>query len=426
MKILLISHNPISSYQSMGKTFVSLFSEFDKEELCQLYVYPSFPDVDVASSCYRITDREAIKAIVPSSCVGNEVFVHEYKGDMIEDKADSKFYAKRSNNQPLKRLIRDAVWKLSHWYSRKLRDWLDRENPTCIFLAPGYAKFIYDIALKISKDRNIPIITYICDDYYFLESPKSFLGRTELKLLQKKTRQILENTSLLVTISEEIKNQYSEEFGVKTQVIMTGSSFEPCDKAVVKDEIKSFSYFGNIGVNRERPLSHIGHTLDEINSERGTDYRLNIYTKSDNEAIRNAFCNIKSIRMCGFLVGDEFRKEFLEADCLIHVEDFSKETMDLVKGSVSTKIADSLSGGIPLLAYGPQGVASIEHLKRHHCAFVCTQYSKLKAVISELIEDKEKREKLTQNALDVAKKHHSCTFNSTKLKEIINQIQEKI
>ena len=425
IKILLISHNPFSTYQSMGKTFVSLFCNFEKTELCQLYIYPSFPNVDAVNSCYRITDRDAIKAIIPRSCVGQEVSVREYKGSMIEDKQDSKFYAKRSNNQPLKRLIRDSVWKLSHWYSKKLRGWLDEEAPTCIFLAPGYAKFIYDIALRISKERNIPIITYICDDYYFLEQPKNFLGRMELKLLQRKTKQIFNHTSALITISEEIKKQYSKEFAVKTDVIMTGSGFEPRDKVFIKDEITSFSYFGNIGVNRERSLSDIGRVLDEINGEHNTDYHLNIYTRTDNEVVRAAFSGVKSIRMCGFLVGEEFEKEFFNADCLIHVEDFSRESVDLVKGSVSTKIADSLSASIPLLAYGPSGVASIEHLRRNDCAFVCTQKDKLREVIVKMIQDKNERGRITQNAVHVARKHHSCVSNSKRLKEILKQIQEK-
>ena len=425
MKVLLISHNPFSTYQSMGKTFVSLFSEFEKAQLCQLYIYPSYPDVDAVDSCYRITDREAIKSIIPCFCVGQEVAVRQYNGDMIEDKADAKIYAKSSNHQPLKRLIRDAVWKMSHWYNRKLREWLEKEAPTCIFLAPGYAKFIYDIALKISKERNIPVITYICDDYYFLEKPKSMLGRLELRSLQKKTRQIFEHTSRLVTISEEIKNQYTNEFGVKGEVIMTGSAFEPCDNVLQKDEIKTFSYFGNIGLNRERPLSHIGRILDEINTEQGTDYHLDIYTRAEDEAVKSAFGDIKSIRLCGFLTGEEFEKHFFGADCLVHVEDFSKESIDLIKGSVSTKIADSLSASIPLLAYGPSGVASIEHLKRNECAFVCTQHNELKAVVTTLIQDKNERQRITENATDTARKYHRSGTNSIKLKEIVKQIQEK-
>ena len=46
MKVLIISHNPISNQSNMGKTFLSLFSQFDKEELCQLYIYPVIPNED--------------------------------------------------------------------------------------------------------------------------------------------------------------------------------------------------------------------------------------------------------------------------------------------------------------------------------------------------------------------------------------------
>lgn len=52
MKVLLISHNSISTYQNMGKTFLSLFNCFQKEELCQLYIYPS--KNSIIESCLRI------------------------------------------------------------------------------------------------------------------------------------------------------------------------------------------------------------------------------------------------------------------------------------------------------------------------------------------------------------------------------------
>lgn len=41
MKVLLLSHNPVTTYNNMGKTFLSLFSAFRPEELCQLYLYPA-------------------------------------------------------------------------------------------------------------------------------------------------------------------------------------------------------------------------------------------------------------------------------------------------------------------------------------------------------------------------------------------------
>lgn len=421
----MISHNPFSTYQNMGKTFVSLFADFDKYEVCQLYIYPSYPNIEKANSYYRITDREAVQSIFGKKQIGQKVSIREYNGSMIESNFEKKIYSKRSNSMPLKRLLRDLAWKLSNWYSNQLKEWLDNEVPNCIFLAPGYAKFVYEIALKISKDRNIPIIMYICDDYYFVEKPATFVGCYQLKLLQKTMKKTIKKTNMIVAISEEIKDKYYDEFSVPVEVIMTGTSLNGFNEVSVKDEIKGFSYFGNIGINRERPLSDIGRILDEINEEYKTEYCLNIYTKADNEIVNSAFKGINSIKMHDFLVGEAFVKTFLNADCLIHVEDFSNESIDLVKGSISTKIADSLSSGIPLLAYGPDGIASIEHLKRNNCAFIANSKENLKEVICELVADKDKRKQITETALIVAKSYHCTVENSRKLKSIIKQLQEK-
>ena len=39
MKVLIISHLPVATQNNMGKTFLSLFSAFEREELCQMYIY---------------------------------------------------------------------------------------------------------------------------------------------------------------------------------------------------------------------------------------------------------------------------------------------------------------------------------------------------------------------------------------------------
>ena len=63
MKVLLLSHNPVTTYNNMGKTFLSLFSAFRPEELCQLFLYPAVPDTACCGSYYRFTDREALHSI---------------------------------------------------------------------------------------------------------------------------------------------------------------------------------------------------------------------------------------------------------------------------------------------------------------------------------------------------------------------------
>lgn len=410
----------------MGKTFMSLFKMFEKEELCQLYVFPTFPDVDMANSYYRITDKDAIKSIFRKTGTGGEVSVKKNNGSLMENKIDGRLYAKRSNNSPLRRLLRDVIWRFSNWNSEELREWLDKENPTCIFLAPGYAKFIYDIALVIAKERNIPIITYICDDYYFVRNPKGIIARYQLQMLQKKIRMTLNKTVLLVAISEEIRETYSEKFLLKAETIMTGTDIDCIvSRNEERTQIRELSYFGNMGINREVALADIGRALDEINALNKTDYKLNIYTKVTDEKILDVFLGVKSIKLKGFLTGEDYVRAFSAADCLVHAEAFDAESVDIIKNSISTKIPESLASGIPLLAYGPKGIASIEHARRTECAFVANSYDELKRVILELIQDAHKRRKYTNNALNVAKQYHSSDINSNYLKSVIKQITER-
>ena len=114
---------------------------------------------------------------------------------------------------------------MSRWYSAALQCWLDREQPDCIFLAPGPAKFIYNVALKISKKRQIPIVTYVCDEYYFVQPPKGLPGRLRLRSLQRKIRETLGKSAHLVVICDELKEEYENFFHIPTTTLMTGTAY---------------------------------------------------------------------------------------------------------------------------------------------------------------------------------------------------------
>lgn len=428
MKILLISHTCCSSYNNMGKTFLSLFSQFRREELCQLYIYPSLPDVDVCESYYRITDKEALKGIVPFSSPGGELNPEKLvfgKPELFEKPDDAALYQRKSNSEPLTRLLRDAMWKLSHWYTRDLKDWVARQKPTCIFLAPGYAKLIYDIALRISRDFRLPIVTYVCDDYYFVNEPVTRIGKMQLALLKRKIDRLMDRTGHLVVICEEMKQVYQTHFGVSSSVVMTGTSRDVTKEPgrIVYNEDAILSYFGNIVCNRYVSLAQIGEELDRINEEEQTQHRLKIYTSETRKEILSRFDGIRSVQLCGFVSGDDFVNAMSQSDFLVHTEAFDQENMDLVKHSVSTKIADSLASGIPLLAYGPEQIASMRHLIRMDCAFAATSQRQLGDVLRQVLSNEEERRRIVGNAYAAAKQYHDADANSRMLRNILEGVQ---
>ena len=418
MKVLVISHNPVGTQFNMSKTLLSLLSSLKREELCQFYIYPAFPDIDKCSSYFRITDKDILKSYYSFKLNCGEVKADCSNHNMYENMQDEKIYTNPKNKNDLRMIMRDLMWKFSHWYTKKLEDWIKKENPTCIFLAPGDATFIYNIALKISKKHNLPIVTYICDDYYFVNNPKFLITKFKVALLKKKIEKLMQATSNLIVICEELNKAYSKEFSVSTTTVMTGSEFVSSKKTTKIEKPTSISYFGNLRCNRYMSLADIGVALDKINNKEGVDLKLNIYTAEKNPDIINVFSNIKSVRLHPFVSGEDFKSTLLNSELLLHVEAFDEESIDLVKHSVSTKIADSLASGIPFVAYGPSGIASIDYLISNNCAMVATSKDELENMLRKAFFDKSVRESMVLKAVETADKYHNNIKNGDLIKQI--------
>ncbi len=423
-KILIISHNPMSTYQNMGKTMMSLFDDFGSLELCQLYIYPSIPDVDKCNSYYRITDKDVLNSYYRFKVYGKEITPELSNHQMFASENDEHLYRNKKNKTSVRMIARDVMWKMSHWFNSELREWLDREAPTCIFVAPGTAKFLYDIALKISKYRNIPIVTYICDDYYFVKKPFGILNRLQILMLQIKIEKLIKHSKHLVLICDELKEYYSKKFGLPSTTIMTGSNYPVESEIHVCYLPKTVTYMGNIRCNRYHSLVDIGRALDEINAEYGTDYGLDIYSGEKDQSILSLFEGIRSINFCGFVGGAEFDRVFRSCEILLHTEAFDEKSIDTVKRSVSTKIADSLGSGIPMMAYGPDSVSSMKHLIRNDCAICITSKSELKSKLLSVFSDADALKRVAQNGLKTALRYHDTSKTSRYFYDLMRKINE--
>lgn len=423
IKVLIISHNPITTYQNMGKTMLSLFSSFKKEELCQLYIYPSVPNVDKCASYYRVTDKNVLESFYKFKVKGGEVAPDSSIFKKFESEKDKKAYENPKNNGVVRRIARDVIWGLSHWYNKSLKEWLDIQAPTHIFVAPGTAKCVYNMALRISKRYNISIITYVCDEYYFVKKDKGFLARLRQKSFHKKIEELMYNSTRLVTICKSLEDSYTKKFKTPATTVMTGSNYDIEREIKEYDKVTTLRYMGNISCKRFTSLAEIGRTLDEINAEDGTNYSLEIFTGEKNSEILATFDGIKSIKLCGYVGGEDFDRTFKASQMLLHTEAFDEDSIDLVKNSVSTKIADSLGSGIAFFAYGPSQVASMKHLIDNDCAMIATSKDELKDVLRRAFTDKDFRSQKAKNGLAVALECHDRHVAGDKILEVFRNIK---
>lgn len=423
MKVLIVSHNPINQYTNTGKTLMSLFSSFQKEELCQLFFNPFAPEKGKCSSYFRITDKDVFNRFFKrqKSCGRIIKEIENYSGNW-----NGKFNTanKLSDIHEFKRIARDILWKKTRWFSSELAQWLKEEKPTVIFAVVGDGKFIYDIALSIAKTVNIPVVPYICDDYYFLHNISGFWNRIKFKLLRKKIDFFMKYIETAIFICEEMRLVYEEKFNIYGHTIMTGIS-KISDIPRDTTTLKVFSYMGNVSCGRYVSLIDIGKVLRKLNAENSSNqYELRIFTNENNPRILKKLISIDTIKLCGFIVGEEYKKAVDSSSVLIHTESFEKNFSELVKYSISTKIPELLGNGKPIIAYAPANVASMLHFMRNNAAFSASSMSQLECVINECLNNQEKRQWIIKNAIKTANCFHNSEKNSSSLKEVLQKIKD--
>ena len=426
MKVLIISHNALSTRQNMGKTLAALFSGFRREELCQLFIYPTLPDLDACSSQYRVTDRDVLRFYTSFRMGGGEVgaVAETEAGSGGMSAGETAFYRNRRNKTAFRMLARDWMWRLAPWYTEALRDWLRREKPTHIFVAPGTQSFLYEIALKISRDFSLPIVCYICDDVYFLQPERTLFGRVQSTYQKSRFRRLMASTSAGIGICEAIRERYGEEFGVPFTVVMTGAGRAVSETAQVSSHPSLLSYFGGIRDNRYRSLADIGRALDALNGRLGKAWELRIYSSEQDEEILSALEGIPSIRWMGYVSGEAYRDAFEGTDFLVHVEGFDARSMDTVKYSVSTKIADSLASGKPMFAYAPAQVASMRHLLQTGSAVCVTDEKNLEESLERMFTDTQLCRETAERGLRTAAQVHDREANTRRVRQVLEDPEE--
>lgn len=419
MRVLIISQNSFSKVNNMGKTLKSYFSSFSVDELAQLYIQPEIPSDNICKNYYRITDKEMIKSIFTrksGKIFSNENFEINTYNNL---RNNSKIYQFSRRRNPLIYIMRNLLWKIGKWRTKKLLLWINGFNPDVVFFASGDYSFSYDIALRIAKYKKIPLVISCVDDYYLNnKNSKKFLGKWQHKIFMKNVHKVFNYCQCIFTICKQMGIDYSKMFKKEYYVLYTSCSF---DEPLKYEKRNSITYIGNLGYKRNKQLIDIGKTLLNINDKNVPNY-IDVYSSETRKEILDELNMNNGIIFHGFIDYDNAKRIMGESSLIIHVESFDEDLMKRVKYSVSTKIADSLMSGTCILAYGPNTIESIKYLLDNNAALCITNKNDLEKKILEVYNNHLIRESLIDNAISLAKKNHNCKNNSRTLYEILTKM----
>lgn len=415
-RILIVSNNCLSKSDSNGRTLGNFVSAWPKEDVAQFCMHDRDKDWDVCSNYYVISDVQAVKAFVLGKNFDGRKTARE------KEVADSSHATMKKGiaRTPASMLLRDIVWKSLRWKKENFELWMAKFDPEVVLFQAGDLPAFYDIAVKIAKDRKIPLVIYNSEEYYFKDycyfgedASFKWLYPVFHKKLKKSVRNALQYAAGSIYISDYLKELYDKEFGKNSITVMTSATD---DAALIDNKNRcnegqgTIVYGGNLGVGRYEALAEIGKALQYIDE----NLRIDVYGKSDDQGVIDELNSSKGVNYIGMIPYQELQKKTKEARLLVHVESTKPYYLRDIKYGFSTKIADSLASGIPFFVYASDELTSVQYLKDNNCAIIATDREQLVRLLKMALFDEDTRKESVDNALRIAAENHSMKKNKEK------------
>lgn len=408
IKILVVSNTPWRMDNSFGNTFNAFFSGMDDIEIANVYCRAGKPDASAPiSRAFQITEKGLLdnlkNRLVPS---GTEVLERDDSAP-VESAA---FNAARKMRCQILFWGRDLIWKIGHWKSRELENFVDSFNPDLLFLPVYYSNYLCDIDNWAIQHCGAPAFANISDDIYTLrQSRRSPLYWIDRLHKRKKIKRVVDSCDVLYVISEVQQADYRPCFDAKVKILRKGFDFRysKVPSRTESNDPKRLLYTGNVGSGRWRSLADIADIVSNLNKETVRAV-LDIYTPTPfTKEMTRAFANKKGVAVHEPVTSAKVVELQENADVLIHVESLKLADKCAVRHSISTKIPDYLRRGKCILAYGPEDVASVEYLKRSNSALVAFSKDDLSEILRKIVKDEIDMEALGKRGYAFARANHN-------------------
>ncbi|MGM9794702.1 MAG: glycosyltransferase family 4 protein [Candidatus Aphodosoma sp.] len=421
MKVLVISNNCFAKNNSNGRILGCLFKNIPVEDVAQFYIVNGTNDFEVCSNYFMVNDTMAIKSL----CKRGDIGIVKTKADSESNQLEkmSKHRSKYGRSS-FTMLIRNFIWSRFTWWNTKFEDWLRHFGADVVVFQAGDAPFMYEIAYRVSRFLNKPLVVFNTEFYYFERDnyinrkDPQFLFNYYKRKLCKKVKKVLIYADVSIYNSEWMKAHYDNEFHRPSEVIYQSSESDIVEYHENNHEIPSIVYVGSLGFRRYEPLAEIADAIYAINK----DWRLSVYGMIKDEEAKILFENTPGIDYKGIVPYETALKVIADSDLLVMAEHTDPEFSKSTAYGFSTKITDYLFSGIPILAYGPADNVGMSYLRDKNGAVVVNGKNGLKDALFEILTDTDYRKKIVERGLELACANHIASDNSNRFINILKTI----
>lgn len=375
IKILIVSRTPWNEANSFGNTFSNLFGGIENIDIANICCQGGKMNSRLINEAFQLTDKSVAKSIFgkrPGKIINNE----------LDRRISSKLNVPR---KAVFYVLREAIWSLGKWKSKALKEFIRNFNPDILYLPIYRSHYMCEVDKYVIKLTDAPYVVHISDDVYGFSPEMTGLYKCLQHIIRKDIRQIFKRAAYGEVFSPIMAQEYENEFKIPFHLIGKSVDGLKLPEIAPKEDnnITRFIYTGNYGGERGHQLVILAKCISETFHDGKAVLDIYSATNPDPE-IESQLAKMGCVRLMGAISPDKLLAVQQQADYLVHVEGFSPKAIFEARLSFSTKIIDYLVAGRPIVAIGPQDVTSIQILKSNDMAYVATDTSEIKNILSEI------------------------------------------
>lgn len=297
-------------------------------------------------------------------------------------------------------------YRTTYSVSEKFLKWIDEIQPNYFYTSVGslnMAKFVDEL---MKARPQIKTIIHCYDDWV---KPNYFtISHTYTKKSSVILQSIISRAAITLTSSEKMAKDYEEKYG--RRFVAFPNPVEQISRDIcVNTESRSITFVGKILNHNIKSIVLFATALAKSNSNLSFD----IYSDVREEVKEKIKSKYNNTIFHGWVKHDDIPEIIRNSRILYLPISIDKQTVKFTKYSMSTKMSEYLSSGVPIFYQGPDGIAMTEMLEKYRCAFVVKKndIDLIASIIKRIIDNKDD----VKQVVDSAQKLYKDKFEMDKV-----------
>lgn len=285
-------------------------------------------------------------------------------------------------------------------------------SPEVLYLRLDDSLRILAFADRLTAAVDTPIVLHMMDDW-----PNRLRQQRpdEYPRAVATLKRLIGASAVRLSISNAMSNAYRQRHGVEFIPLANGvdvSALPAADHttpiAFSPDRPFTIRYMGGLARDMTSgSVMEVARAVSELS--RGIPVLLEIYTMDWYlEAARAGVAGLDGVKVNPLVAAAKYPQLLASADALLIAYNFDDESMAYVGLSLANKLPECLASGVPIIAYGPRQMPTIDYLDQAQCAMLVTQRSlaDLQACIQSLMQSPDLRRQLGERGRSLALQRH--------------------